>query len=117
LSCSSNVGTVIALGTAVGLVALTPGYMTMVSDLFLVPSVLFLFVMLSLHDESSATYASGVASVLDMQSQSTLTVSIILIEYLLFAGFCIPLWLMYSSYAMSMSLLVFCVWMTLTRLT
>lgn len=107
LSCSSNVGTVITLGTAIGLVALTPSYMTMTTDLFIVPLLLFVGVMLSLHDESTATHVSGVATVLDMQSQSTLTVSIIIIEYLLFAGFCIPFWLMISAYAMSMSLLVF----------
>jgi hypothetical protein len=79
----------------------------MTTDLFIVPTVLFLGVMLSLHDEATGTHMAGVNTVLDMQSQSTLTVSIIIIEYLLFAGFCIPFWFMLSTYANSMSLLVF----------
>jgi hypothetical protein len=90
LSCSSNVGSLMTLGTAVGLIALTPSYTTMLTDLFALSGFLFVLCLLSIHDEATATNTSGVNTVLDQQSQSVLTSMIVLIEYLLFAGFCIP---------------------------
>ena len=90
LSCSSNVGSLISLGTVTFLVALTPSYSSMVSELFILPAFLLTLVLLSIHDEGTATQTSGVNTVLDQQSQSVLSSMIILIEYLLFAGFCIP---------------------------
>ena len=107
LSCSSNVGSMISLGTVAFLVALTPSYSSMLSELYLLPAFLFVLCLLSIHDEGTATQLSGVNTVLDQQSQSNLSSMIILIEYLLFAGFCIPLWLSNSFNPMYVSLLVF----------
>jgi hypothetical protein len=80
----------IILGTAVILIALTPSYTSITSDLYVVPSFLLVLTFLALHDESTGIQLSGVNTVLDQQSQSVLTSLIVLIEYLLFAGFCVP---------------------------
>lgn len=90
LSCSSNVGSMISLGTVAFMIAITPSYASLISELYLLPFFLFTLTALSIHDEATATQVSGVNTVLDQQSQSVLTSMIILIEYLLFAGFCVP---------------------------
>jgi hypothetical protein len=80
----------IVLGTTVFMIALTPSYTSITSDLYVLPTFLLVLTFLSLHDESTGIHVSGVNTVLDQQSQSVLTSMIVLIEYLLFAGFCIP---------------------------
>lgn len=107
LSCSSNVGSMISLGTVAILIGLTPSYSSMVSELFLLPLFLLALTFLSIHDEATAVQLSGVNTFLDQQSQSMLTSGIVLIEYLLFAGFCIPFWLSNSFNTNYVALLVF----------
>ena len=80
----------IVLGTVAILIGLTPSYSSMVSELFVLPFFLLTLTFLSIHDEATAVQLSGVNTFLDQQSQSMLTSGIVLIEYLLFAGFCIP---------------------------
>ncbi len=80
----------IALGTCVFMIALTPSYASLVTDLFILPTLLLVLVFTHLHDESTATHIAGVATVMDLMSQSILTVGIVIIEYLLFLGFCVP---------------------------
>ncbi len=80
----------IILGTTLFMIALTPSYSSITSELYVLPTLLLILVFLSLHDESTGITISGVNTVLDQQSQSVLTSLIVLIEYLLFAGFCIP---------------------------
>jgi hypothetical protein len=80
----------IILGTTVFMIALSPSYTSFTTDLYVLPTFLLILVFLSLHDESTGIQLSGVNTILDQQSQSVLTSMIVLIEYLLFAGFCIP---------------------------
>jgi hypothetical protein len=80
----------IILGTTVFMIALTPSYTSITTDFYILPAFLLILTFISLHDEATGVHLSGVNTVLDQQSQSVLTSMIILIEYLLFAGFCIP---------------------------
>jgi hypothetical protein len=79
----------------------------MLTDLFILPTMLLVLSLTHIHDEATGVYASGVGTVLDLMAQSYLTVGIVLIEYLLFAGFCIPFWLSGSMASGANALLVF----------
>jgi hypothetical protein len=80
----------IILLTCTSLIALTASYNSILTDLFALPILLFVLSLTHLKDEATGVHVSGIATILDLISQSFLTVGIVIIEYLLFAGFCIP---------------------------
>jgi hypothetical protein len=79
----------------------------MLTDLFILPTFLLVLSLTHIHDEATGVYVSGIGTVMDLMSQSYLTVGIVLIEYLLFAGFCVPFWLSGSMANNANALLVF----------